>query len=222
MTILEAIQARHTVRQYLDRPLSEDIVRVISERLASHNAQYQLKMRLVTENEAAFGAVLKLFLAKGVRNYIVLAGQKGSDTEERLGYCGIDAALLAQSLGLNSWWVGGTFNKKKVAQAVPLAENEVITGILVIGYGKEQGKPHESKKAAEVSRYNGPAPQWFTKGVESALLAPTALNKQAFFLEGDGDRVALTCDNGVFTNTDRGIVKYHFEQGAGTANFHWA
>ena len=58
--------------------------------------------------------------------------------------------------------------------------------------------------------------------MEALLLAPTALNKQAFILRGKGRRVSLRCDNGRFSGVDLGIGKYHFELGAGKERFDWA
>lgn len=74
----------------------------------------------------------------------------------------------------------------------------------------------------QVSSYEGQAPAWFERGVEAALLAPTALAKQAFFLRGRGDEVSIECDNGIFSGADTGLVKYHFELGAGRGSFRWA
>lgn len=103
---------------------------------------------------------------------------------ERLGYAGADLILYAQTLGLNTWWVGGTFNRKRVGER---ASAERPVGIVAVGLGATQGKPHKSKSAADISSYEGEAPRWFSRGVEAALLAPTALNKQAFKLHGKGD-----------------------------------
>ena len=140
------------------------------------------------------------------------------DVDEKLGYCGIDTALYAQTLGLNSWWVGGTFNRKHVVRYV---EGEKVTGIIAVGYGATQGVPHKSKRPEEVSSYDGGAPEWFVNGVNASLLAPTALNKQAFTIMGEKNKVSISCNNGIFTDTDLGIVKYHFETGAGIEHFEW-
>ena len=40
-------------------------------------------------------------------------------------------------------------------------------------------------------------------------------------LTGFGRRVELRCENGIFSGVDAGLVKYHFELGAGTENFEW-
>lgn len=221
MTLEEAMRARHTVRRYTDRKLPEDVLARLNERIQKNNQDYGLTMNLVTENTEAFGSALKLFLAKGVRNYVVLAGRDRPGLDEAVGYCGADIMLFAQTLGLNSWWVGGTYSRKGVGRnAAPEAEK--ILGLIALGYGAVQGVPHRSKKPGEVAAYEGPAPEWFARGVEALLLAPTALNRQAFTVRGEGRRVSLTCDNGAFSGVDLGIGKYHFEIGAGRENFDWA
>ena len=53
------------------------------------------------------------------------------------------------------------------------------------------------------------------------FLAPTALAKQAFTISGTENKVSISCDNSIFTGVDTGLVKYHFELGAGKDNFQW-
>lgn len=59
-------------------------------------------------------------------------------------------------------------------------------------------------------------PEWFEKGVEAALLAPTAINQQKFFimLKAD-DSVEFVDRGGILSRVDLGIVKCHFEIGSG-------
>ena len=82
--------------------------------------------------------------------------------------------------------------------------------------------PHKSKTADAISSYDGDTPQWFMDGIEAVLLAPTALNKQAFTFRGKENKVSISCNNGIFTGVDTGLAKYHFELGAGKENFEWA
>ena len=96
-----------------------------------------------------------------------------------------------------------------------------INGVSAIGYGQNQGVAHKSKKASEISRYEGEAPQWFCDGVEALLCAPTALNKQPYMVKGIGNQVKITAGEGHFSGIDLGIGKYHFELGAGRENFQW-
>lgn len=214
----EAMHTRHTVRRYLDKPIPEEIIRKLNARIAENNRKYNLALKLMVNDDRPFNAILRTILAKGVKNYIILSGKDTPDLDERLGYSGADLMLYAQTLGLNTWWIGVTFSKKATAQ---VADGEKIIGIIAIGYGATQGVPHRSKRPEEVASYNGEAPEWFKKGVEAALLAPTAINRQAFKITGNGRKVKVVCNNGVFTGADLGIVKYHFELGAGAENFEW-
>ena len=101
------------------------------------------------------------------------------------------------------------------------SEGATPVGIIAVGYGQTQGTQHKMKKAEDVSAYVGDAPGWFREGVDAALLAPTALAKQAFFIKGEGSAVHIDCDNGIFSGVDTGLVKYHFELGAGKGCFEW-
>lgn len=80
------------------------------------------------------------------------------------------------------------------------------------------GQPHRQKDVEAVSSYEGETPDWFVAGVNAALLAPTAFGKQNFLISGKGQKVALKCDT---CGEDLGLVKYHFELGAGKENFEW-
>ena len=218
MDIKEAMSQRHMVRKYLDKKIPDDIVKKINERIEINNKRYNLNMKLMLNNATGVSSIIKLILARGVNNFIILAGDNSPDLEEKLGYSGADIMLYAQTIGLNTWWVGGTYNRG-VSKYV---DNKKVTGIIAIGYGQTQGVPHKSKTVEEVSKYkNTIIPSWFIAGVDAALLAPTALNKQDFMIIGNGNKVSIECDNGIFTGSNVGLIKYHFELGAGKENFEW-
>jgi len=218
MDIKEAIYARHTMRKFQDKPLAEDVVKALQARIEKVNKEHQVNIKLVTNESVPVWGVMKFFMTKGLKNYLVLLGPDRADIEESLGYCGIDIALYAQTLGLNTWWVGGTYSKNSASKDV---EGSVINGIIALGYGQVQGVPHKSKAFEDVCQYEGAMPEWFKQGVEAALLAPTAMNKQKFMITGKDNEVSISCDNGKWSGTDLGIVKYHFEVGAGKDNFQW-
>ena len=219
MPIPEAMRNRHTVRRYTERPLPEDVVALLNERITRLNGEYATAIRLVTEDSRCFGVLTKLFLAKGVRNYLVMTGDDTPDSNEELGWCGADLMLYAQGLGLNTWWVSGTFSRRGAARAAGVGGK--VAGVIAVGYGVTQGTPHKSKATSDVSSYTGTAPSWFTEGIEAALLAPTAMNRQAFHIDGRGNEASLTYDSGACSDIDRGLVRYHFELGAGRENFTW-
>lgn len=60
-----------------------------------------------------------------------------------------------------------------------------------------------------------PVPEWFEKGIEAALLAPTAMNQQKFQFIQQGNTVTARAGIGFYTKIDLGIAKCHFEAAAG-------
>ena len=227
MTLQEAIEARHSVRAYKNQPLSEDIVKVLEEEIAKLNREGQLHIQLILNEPKAFqGTLAKYGRFRNVTNYIVMAGRQAHDLDERVGYYGEHLVLLAQTLGLNTCWVGLSYSK--VPGTYVLDEGEKIACYIALGYGETQGVGHKIKTVDQVSDVSDITPSWFRKGVEAALLAPTAVNQQKFSFEYLGmkdNRHQVRAKKGFsligYTRMDLGIAKYHFEIGAGKENFDW-
>lgn len=217
MTIKEAMKQRYMVRKYTDKIIPEELVIKLNERIEENNKRFGLSIKLMINNDKAVNSIIKLLLAKGVKNYIILSGNDSENLAEKLGYSSADIMLYAQTLGLNTWYVGGTFNRG-VSKYVP---GKKVIGIVAIGYGVNNGVAHKSKTIEEVSSYEGNMPEWFKDGIEASLLAPTALNKQDYKIIGIGNTVKIQIDNGIFTGANKGLIKYHFELGAGKENFTW-
>ena len=227
MTIQEAIVARHSVRVYRSRALSEEVVEALQEKIAELNRESHLHMQLVLNEPKAFqGTLAKYGRFRGVDNYVVVAGKKTRDLDEFVGYYGEYLVLFAQMLGLNTCWVGLSYSK--VPGTYVLEEDEKIACYIAIGYGATQGKGHKIKTVEQVSNASEITPSWFRKGVETALLAPTAVNQQKFSFEYVGTkdgRPKVFAKRGLsligYTQMDLGIAKCHFEIGAGKENFQW-
>ena len=227
MTLQEAIEARHSVRAYKELPLTEDVVKVLEEQIALLNREGNLHIQLIQNEPKAFqGTMAKYGKFRNVSNYIVMAGKKADDLDERVGYYGEHLVLLAQTLGLNTCWVGLSYSK--VPGTYVLDEGEKIACYIALGYGETQGVGHKIKSVGQVSNASDATPKWFQEGVEAALLAPTAVNQQKFSFEYAGmknNRHQVHAKRGFslfgYTQMDLGIAKYHFEVGAGKDNFDW-
>ena len=223
----EAIEARHSIRAYKDLPLSEEIVKLLEDELVKLNNEGQLHIQLICNEPKAFqGTMAKYGKFRNVNNYLVMAGKKAEDLDERIGYYGEHLVLLAQTLGLNTCWVGLSYSK--VPGTYVLEEGEKIACYIAIGYGETQGVGHKIKTVEQVSNASDITPSWFKKGVEAALLAPTAVNQQKFSFEHVGVKNnchLIRAKKGFsmigYTKMDLGIAKYHFEIGAGEVNFEW-
>ena len=249
ISLMEAIEQRHSVRQYEDRPLPADVIAELADAIYACNDEGNLHIQLITNEPEAFaGGLAKYGKFSGVSNYIAMIGKKENDLEERCGYYGERLVLLAQQLGLNTCWVGMTFQKRKAGYVVGDGEKLVI--IIAVGYGATSGRVRKSKNFADVNRTKGEIPTWYRRGVEAALLAPTAVNQQKFAFtyhpvskrevggtamfgpDAGADLTGVTTDAlpvvhadvdgfGFFSKVDLGIVRYHFEVGEETEDFRW-
>lgn len=221
MTVLEAINARHSVRQYTDKALQSAEISALQKEIDACNQESGLHIQLVINEPKAFDGFMAHYgKFSGVTNYIAMIGKKGPALEETCGYYGERLVLLAQQLGLNTCWVALTYSKIKTA--FELRPGEKLCVIITLGYGKTPGVPHKSKTISEVASAEGEMPDWFQNGMEAALLAPTAMNQQKFCFTLKGNQVSAKAGQGFYTGIDLGIAKYHFEVGAGTTGWKWA
>ena len=229
MTLTEAIKARHSVRRYKDEPIPAEVLTILADKVRAINQEAGLHVQLVTDEPKSFSGLMAYGSFSGVKNYFVMAGKKGEDLDEKIGYYGEQLVLLAQTLGLNTCWAGLSYSK--ISGTYELADGEKIGCYIALGYGQSQGKEHKVKPVKEISNASDLTPNWFKNGVEAAQLAPTAVNQQKFRLEylglQDGCPLPRVLAKPLFSmvgysKMDLGIVKYHFEIGAGKENFAWA
>ena len=220
MTILEAMKQRYSVRQYTDKPIDDEVLKALQTEIEICNQESGLSIQLITNEPKAFDSFMAHYgKFSGVTNYIALVGKKSNMLDELCGYYGDRLVLKAQQLGLNTCWVAMTY--KKIPGTFEVNKGEKLTVVISLGYGKAQGVEHKSKPMNAVSNINPNSPEWFKKGVEAALLAPTAMNQQKFMLVYEDGKITATASKGFYSKIDLGIVKYHFEVGAGKENFIW-
>lgn len=218
MTMQQAMKERHTVRKFTDQTIDEQQLADLKKRVDEDNRRYDVDISVETDQTNGVSGIIRLLMTKNVRNYLILASTDRSNVDVALGEAASDLMLYAKTIGLDTWYIGGTWNRKSVESETSAQH---VIGIIVFGYGENHGKPHASKTVQQVSKYKGEAPQWFVNGVQAALLAPTPLNKQPFFITGKGNAVSIQVDGGIFKGADEGIVRHHFELGAGKHSFSW-
>lgn len=214
MTIKEAILERHSVRNYLDKKIEQDKIDAINELIAKCNEEGELHIQFIEDAGNTFNRLLNRAMGLGsAPSVIACVGPDNDNLDERIGYYGEKIVLFAQQLGLNTCWAG-TYNKKNVNTVINSGERLAI--VIAIGYGANQGRQHKSKTVAQVISGNeSDMPQWFIDGVNMALLAPTAVNQQKFEIALIGESYDIIDKGGVLSKIDKGIVKCHFEIGAG-------
>ena len=226
MTLQEAIKARHSVRKYIDKEIPADIIAALQDKIMECNKVGNLNIQLVLNETKAFTGMLSYGQFSGVKNYLVMVGKKERNLDERIGYYGEQIVLLAQTLGLNTCWVGISY--RKVPEAYNVGKDEKLACMIALGYGETQGVSHKIKSVQQVSNACDLTPAWFQKGVEAALLAPTAINQQKFSFEYMGmkdNRHIVKANKGFslvgYTQMDLGIAKYNFEIGSSEQLINW-
>lgn len=220
MDIKEAIIKRHSVRRYLDKEIDKQVVNELQGAISEASQESGLDIRLVLNEPNAFtGFLAKYGRFENCKNYITICGKKGQ--EEAVGYFGERIVIAAQMLGLNTCWVALTYKKGKVPVSAKKGEKLYIT--IAVGYGRNRGLPRKSKAMEELCNVQrDKMPAWFEGGMDFAMRAPTAINQQRFYITLVSDNtVRAEARLGPCSKIDLGIVKYHFEIGAGKESFKW-
>lgn len=212
MEIKELIKNRHSVRQYKDTPIEEDVRVRLDELTKEVNEESGLNIKVVYDDPECFNTFLAHYgKFKNASNYIAIVGDKKLENlEELAGYYGQKLVLAAQDMGLNTCWVGGTYGKGKVK--IDKEKGEKIVCVIALGYGENEGTKHKSKPVSKLCNVaEQDMPVWFKNGMVAAMMAPTALNQQRFYVTLNDDEVIITSRKAPFSKVDLGIVKYNFE-----------
>ena len=217
MQIIDTIPLRHSVRRFLDKPIHEAKAAQLQYVIDGCNRDFGTHIQLIWEDGEVFAKKKQFSHAV---NYIALVASKNADLQETLGYCGQMLVLKAQAIGLNTCWAAATYRKSKVKATI--GKGEKLYAVIALGYGENPGKLHKERPMKKRMRSAEPIPDWFLDGMDAAMLAPTALHRQSFvFILENENRVRLK-SKGVCKKLNAGILKYHFELGAGKENFQWA
>lgn len=220
MDIIEAIKNRHSVRRFTDKKIDENTKNELLEFIKECNKEGNLNIQLSTEEPNAFNNFMAHYgKFSNVKNYIAIVGKKGDGFYEKCGYYGEKVVIKAAQLGLNTCWVALTFSKGNTV--CKIEEGEKLCCVIALGYGETEGVAHKSKPIEKLSKTEGDMPEWFKKGMELAMLAPTSMNQQKFVFVLQGNKVKAKSLIAPYSKLDLGIAKYHFEIGAGKENFQW-
>lgn len=208
MNSWEAIEKRHSVRQYLTRPIEAEKRQVLDQLAEQCSRDSGLRFEVFYDEPKCFASpkagVMKF---KGCENYITISGKRDEDKELECGYYGEKMVLEAQKLGLNTCWVALTHGKTQVS----LTQYEKLIIVISLGYGENQGRQADSKSIQDLCNYSTDMPEWFLEGMRSARLAPTARHQQKFFFTLKDEEVYAKSYKALCHRIDLGIVKYHFE-----------
>jgi nitroreductase len=163
---------------------------------------------------------------------IFIADERASYPDQHLGYTGEAVILEATRLNLATCWVGGFFSAKKVGRIVDLTAGERVLAVSPVGFARTtesmtervmagMAGAHHRKPVEQLApgALDGSWPAWAVAAVETARLAPSAVNRQPTrfrFAEGG---LVLFKDSAMETpkvtkRLDIGIAMLHAELAA--------
>ena len=161
MELIEAIKIRHSVRNFTDEPVAQEIIDGLKSLAEQYNQAAGLHIQIVTDDPEAFTKGMAHYgKFSGVRNYIALVGGKTGDLEEKLGYFGEKIALSLTLQDIQFCWVGLTFSKK--TNRVEVRKGEKYVGVICFVQGvhgkgimtmEQAGQVAQQKMMAIKSKY---------------------------------------------------------------------
>jgi len=162
MDLMEAIRARRSIRNFLDRPVEEELLLAVLEagRIAP-SARNMQDWRFIVVRDAA----TRQMLAGAARDQqfvgqapVVIAACGTSDLVMTCGQpaYAIDVAialdhmtLAAAALGLGTCWIGA-FYEDKVKEILGVPQEIRVVALLPLGYPAEEPSPRPRKSLDEV------------------------------------------------------------------------
>lgn len=227
-TYYEAIKNRRSRRKFETTPIDKSKLKDLNELISKINEESKMNIQLIEDGSKILNGFRASYgMISGKMSVVALIGNEhDKDLKEKAGYYGEYIVLEAVSLGLGTCWVGGTFNKKKCNSMIEINDNENLVCIIAIGNVKSEKSYKEkllarsgnNKKAFDEILLDGAedAPEWIENGINMAIMAPSAMNKQPVgYSYRKGVVNSFFIKNGLgYEEVDSGISMAHFEIGA--------
>lgn len=234
---LGAMASRHSRRAYDATPVDTDALEAISALTEQWTPYPDARVALVTTLSAdvftgAIGAYGKVTGAPHV--LVFIARDRGDFSDQHVGYTGQAIVLEATRLGLATCWVGGFFNPRRVARIVNLASGEHVLAVSPLGHPLERSTPSERamSRLADARRRLpiaeiapdaaiGSWPDWAVAAMETARIAPSAMNRQPWRFRMEGRGLVVAKDGALESSKvpkrlDIGIAMLHVHLAAAT------
>jgi len=223
---LLAVDARTSRRSYRDEKIDPKTVLQIQDLVDHCNKESGLSIRFVENGAELFQSFsISYGMFHGVQSYFAMVGNKNQPhMREFAGYFGELIVLECTSQKLGTCWVSGTYDKVACGKQIGLTEEQELVGVITVGCVEKQKTLKEktiallgrkTKKLEDFIQPSAGLPAWVTKGIESVMKAPSAMNKQPVRFKYEAGIVNATVDDATaHQGIDLGIARAHFELGA--------
>lgn len=234
----QALQVRQSWRQYDGKPVGADLLDDLSRFQDRLNNEYDgARVAIVKRSpEDVFrGAIGSYGKIVGAPCYAAFIGNMNDpNVQEKTGYIGELFVLEATSKGLGTCWIAGFFKAEIVKNHIEIKNDEKVLAITPLGNISKEPKSWDKRlmsflvrsrkrkqlddlcSGLEQNRW----PDWVKAALESARLAPSAINRQPWRFLIDNNSITVSAGNtrmegSVSKRLDCGIAMSHIEIGAG-------
>ncbi len=204
MSILETISHRESTRTYNGKPLikidTEQILEFIESGIQYLGNPITFTMMNTNDNKAEKIKNLSAYgMIRGAKNYIAGIAEENTNLVE-YGFAFEQIALFADSIGLGTCWLGGTFKREEVSRILKINKGQWIPVMMPVGYAAKHATPREqltrlaikadTRKPFSEVFFDGRSGMPLTEAtcqdlaevMEAVRLAPSASNKQPWRL----------------------------------------
>ena len=188
-SVIEIIKTRKSSRSFEEREIDITALQKLADYIKEINEAASIKARFIFANNQDLDGGTR----KKLGTYGVISGARSCiigimDKEERdaleFGYCFEKIILFATDLGLQTCWLGMTFNKNGFKMRADLLANEFIPIVSPVGIAKEKPRIFESAMRAMIKADNRkPWDELFFEGESSVSLSEQSAGSYAVPLE---------------------------------------
>lgn len=227
--IEKAINKRHSVRNYSNKNISDEILNKIKKYINSLDMPMGVRIEFIFDDnigkyKGTYGFV------KGAKNYMALICEENIKTLLWAGFIFEHVILYCTSIDIGTVWLGGTFNKNIFNNRFDLKHNESIKILVPFGYenndkkgvlnnilSKNSSKRNDFEKMFFKYDFNSPITYSEYKEIyEFVRKSPSSLNSQPWRVLECDDFIHFYSNkkNTEFSEIDMGIGLCHFYLGA--------
>ena len=213
-----AIEQRFSVRRYRSGISAQEMANL--QKFANGIEAHGVRIAIGRSNKIFSG---KIFTRKivGTECFAAIISKNGKDLYS--GYLGEIFILECVSRGYGTCWLGASFKMGAALETIELEPGESIVCVTPIGIPDEEPPYRKRLSLSELTDLTKDEfldlPEWQQCAVESARLAPSAMNRQPwqFYIYEDSLGIVNISRNLGFGMIDCGIAMLHAELGASHA-----
>ncbi|MBO2515929.1 MAG: hypothetical protein CW338_01445 [Clostridiales bacterium] len=206
-----AASNRRSIRAYSGAP--DEDKQAALRGFAENSTLPGARLELLDADEDTFFAVPLAGGITGCRNLAaVICDSRQMHGKLYAGMLGESFVLEAESMGMGSCWVSGSYHRRKVN--VSLNEGEKLAAVIAYGVpAKKIETVRKRKKLTDICRSDPSSwPIWAYNAAENVRIAPSAVNMQPWRLAFAG-RTLLLLSTPFANELDMGIALLHMTLG---------